>query len=485
MAAGDAARVVHATLDGRACEDLKVTTYDGHDEEVQLKLLEGNTVFVWRRSDAFSLSGHTAEELEVARWDPSAGLLTIVPRMATSGDLEPQFDKVEELRIDADLLTGREPEQWVDENERGIGLELGCLPSGFGKIFRYGLGLRRHYRRIIQHVEDHTHCAAVRFVVAGPEGLDGPVFNIRGERFAEFKRAVDRNRERATTVAARVNVTEAHNAVAELLGLPQRKTTVGRHPVIVAMSRELTGLPVLDSEERRALVRQTSLESRAAAVEAPEEFGQLRRDIEVVSLDVLIEQFDRSMTGAAAKDESHWQHFFQTNTFALQQLFAVPIALFGEQVTVKGINALGQGSRIADFVLVNTITRTALVVEIKTPAAGLTGSIYRGAGGAEIFLPHKDLMGAVTQLQAQMESARVHLPDLLRDTPGLGPIDTVVVRGAVIAGMAQPLGAEEKASYLRFRDGLAGLEVVAFDEVRDRLRVLRDLLASGASPRAV
>ncbi len=61
----------------------------------------------------------------------------------------------------------------------------------------------------------------------------------------------------------------------------------------------------------------------------------------------------------------------------------------------------------------STVTWTVLVVEIKTPAAQLTGSLY---GGAEVYMPHKDRLGAITQLQAQLESARVHLPGLLRDT---------------------------------------------------------------------
>ncbi len=188
------------------------------------------------------------------------------------------------------------------------------------------------------------------------------------------------------------------------------------------------------------------------------------------------------MAGAAAKDESHWQRFFETNTFALQQLFAAPIALYGGQMTVRGVNPLGQGSRIADFVLVNTVLRTALVVEIKTPAAGLAGPVYRGKGGAEVHLPHRDLLGAIAQLQSQMESVRTDLPGLLRDTPGAKALDTFHVRGAVIAGIAGALGPEEKASYLRHRGGLGDVEVIAFDEVRERLAVLRDLLAPQEPP---
>lgn len=446
--------------------------YDGDGETVDLRRSRGRTVFVWRPTDV------RREDVEMARWDPVAGLLTVFPMALTAGRLEPQFSRVARLEIAADALAGRDPEQSVGENDRGNGLELECLPDGFGRIFRYGLGLRRRYRGIVEIVEEHSDCTAVRVSAASPEGPDGRVFRMRLARFEAFRRTVDRNRDRATTIAARVNATEAHNAVAEVLGLAPKVTTVGRHPVIVAMTRELTGRPVLNSEERGSLVRQASRESRTAAEESPADFGRLRKDIELVSLDVLIDQFDKSMAGAAAKDESHWQRFFETNTFALQQLFAAPIALYGGQMTVRSVNALGQGSRIADFILVNTVLRTALVVEIKTPTAGLAGPVYRGKGGAEVHLPHRDLLGAIAQLQSQMESVRTDLPGLLRDTPGAEALDTFHVRGAVIAGIAGALGPEEKASYLRHRGGLSGVDVIAFDEVRERLAVLRDLLAN-------
>lgn len=447
------------------------TSYDDRGASVDMRRSEGTTSFVWRPSDG------AGDEIEMARWDPAAGLLTVFP-MAPAGErLEPPYSRVERLEIAADSLLGRDPEESVGENDAGNGLELSCLPDGFSRVFRYGLRLKRRYGAVVRHVEEHTACTAVRLTAAGPEGPDGDVFRIRPGRFDAFRKTVDRNRARARVVAGRINDVEAHNAVADVLGMDPRRPTVGRHPVVVAMTRELTDSPVLDSDERRLLVRQASKESRAAARESPEEFGRLRRDIEFVSLDVLIDQFDKSMTGSASKDEGHWQQFFEDNTFALQQLFAAPVALYGPQLTVRSANAHGRGSRVADFVLVNTVLRTALVVEIKTPAAGLVGAVHRGTDGAEVHLPHRDVLGAVAQVQSQMESVRSDLPGLLRRTPGAEDMDTSHVRGAVIVGTAGGLGAEEKASYLRHRAGLADVAVLAFDEVRDRLALLRSLLA--------
>lgn len=450
--------------------------YDFDKESLELRPVTDGTAFIWRGG------GADDDEVEMARWDTAARLLTITPLISSLGSLTPQFHRIVRLEFSGDVLTRSDPEDFAEENEQGHGQELACLPRGFGRMFRYGLGLRRQYRGVIGRVEEHTDCTAVRISVDGPEGAHNDVFHIQLKRFEDFRSSVDGNRARATMVAARVNATEAHNAVADLLGLEVRLASVGRHPVIVAMTRELTNRPVLDVEERRQLVQQASAESRVAAAESPEEFGRLRKDIELVSLDVLIEHFDAHMTGASSKSESVWQKFFEANTFSLQQLFAAPIALYGGQLTVRGVNARGRGSRIADFVLVNTVLRTALVVEIKTPAAGLVGSLYRGTDGAEVHLPHKDLQGAIAQVQSQMESVRVDLPQLLLSTPGAESLETFHVRGAVIVGTAGGLEDEQKAAYLRHRAGMRDIEILAFDEVRDRLVVLRDLLADPPSP---
>jgi hypothetical protein len=388
---------------------------------------------------------------------------------------------VTELQVDTDSLGHWDAENAVTENDSDGSLEMDGLPKGFGKIFARGLGLRRDYRGVIHNIEEHTQCTIVRFSRSAKEGPDGRVFYLALDRFRTYRNAVDLNRNRATVVARRVNVTVAHNAVADLLGLERRTPTVGRNPVVQAMTRELTGQHVLDAGERKLLVQRVTKESRAAATEAPQEFGLLRRDIELVSLEVLIGQFEKAMIGHS-NDEKFWQKFFQANTFALQQLFAAPVALYAPQLTVKSNNALGSGARIADFVLVNTITRSGFVVEIKTPGAKLTENrAYRGAGGAEVYLPHGNLLGAVTQVQAQLESAQIHLPELLRQTPDVRPLETYVVRGAVIVGTAGTLSSEQKASYQRYRAGLGNVDVIGFDEVLDRLKIVHGLLVAEAS----
>ena len=300
----------------------------------------------------------------------------------------------------------------------------------------------RHHHRL------HAH--------PGHEGPNGNIFHIGIDRFARYKHEVDLDIRRAQTVVRRLIAADSFNSMAELIGKAPVAPTLGRHPAIQAITRALTDDAPLDTDERTALVGRMSAESHRAARENPPAFGKLRQDIELVTLEVLIEQFSTSLRGQAADDESWWQEFFKTNTFALQ-LFAAPVALYRDQAHVRGTNVGGGGGRVADFVLVNTVAKSVVAVEIKTPGAKLVGSRYRGAGGAEVYLPHKDLSGAVAQLQAPLESLVIDFPQIVRKSPDMEPVETSNVFGAVIVGRLGALNdGEKRQSFMRYRARLRG-----------------------------
>ncbi|MCV7091648.1 Shedu anti-phage system protein SduA domain-containing protein [Mycobacterium interjectum] len=416
--------------------------------------------------------------VDMVRFDPENQLLSVFPRLAILGNHHQQFSRVRELQLDTASYSSNFD---IEIDEGTYGLEISGMPDGFGSVFAYGLGLRRQYREIIRAIESVTDCDVVRFGPPEAEGVNGTVFRIGLDRFSRYKHAVDLNYQRAHTVVGRVNDVAAYNAIADLVGKAPKTPIIGRHPIIQAITRELTDDVPLDTDQRAALVKRMSTESERVAREDPPAFGKLRKDIELVTLEFLIEQFGNGLRGANAKDESWWQRFFKVNTFALQQLFAAPVALYGDQLQLRLPTIHASGGRIADFVLVNSLTNTAVVVEIKAPATRLLGSRYRGAEGAEVYPPHRDLSGAVAQLQAQMESAVTDFPTLVGQTPNAPAIETSTVRGAVIVGRFEPLDNERRQSFTRYRSGLQAIEVLTFDEVHGRLEGLRTMLSARPS----
>lgn len=452
---------------------------EDYEDEVVLEDIRGE---LKARHDANGLvltwfQGGVDDGTEMLRFNPSTNLLRIFPRIRRNLGFENPFEQLTELQVEA---PDWDPEQHSEEGER-YGLHVKGLPKGFSAVYSFGLGVKRAYRGLLQEIEKHTSCTAIRFVFSATEGQDGAVFRLGLHRFEDYRQAVERNRSRGHTAVRRVIAAEAHNAVADLLAQKPIEPKYGRHPVIQALTEEVATGHVMDAADRAALVERVVYEAPKVAHEAPAQFGRLRRDIELVSLNVLIEQFEEGLVGRAARHEEHWQRFFTTNQFALQQVFSAPILVLRAQAHVRGTDALGQGSRIADFLCINAITRSCIVVEIKTPATALmAANAYRGSGSDGVYPVHKDLSGAVSQVQAQMES----VPRDLKHKPELGEIDKWHVRGAVISGKVSELSDEQRESFLRYREGLTSVTVLGYDEVCERLKYLHAMLKDPQVPAA-
>ncbi|QOD42542.1 Shedu anti-phage system protein SduA domain-containing protein [Clavibacter zhangzhiyongii] len=407
---------------------------------------------------------------EMLRFNRDTELLHIYPMISRGSTHENPFDQIVELQIEA---PGWDPDRHSVESDRYGLLRVLGLPKGFSAVWLFGLGIQRIYRGIVETIEEQTACSIVRFVTSEAEGPDRDVFCISLERFDAYRATVDRNRGRGNTAVRRVIEAERHNAVADLFGLTPTQPRYGRNPVIQALTEEVETGHVTSPEDRLTMVNETVLAAPQVAQESPQQFGRLREDIELVSLQVLIEQFERSLIGRS--NEGFWQRFFTTNPFALQQLFSAPLLVLGGLVHVRGADALGQGGRIADFLCVNTVTRSAIVVEIKTPATRLmSASAYRGSGMATVYATSTELSGAVSQIQAQMESVSRDL----KEVPQFGAIDKWHVRGAVVIGNVSTLNDEQRASFLRYREGLTAVSILGYDEVGERLKGLRDMLES-------
>jgi hypothetical protein len=107
-----------------------------------------------------------------------------------------------------------------------------------------------------------------------------------------------------------------------------------------------------------------------------------------------------------------------------------------------------------------------LIIEIKTPMTPLLGGQYRG----QVFPPSGELAGAVTQA---IDQRRLLLGD---PTLNLEAAEAAAFhpRVIVLAGdvEGQGLEADRLRSFELFRNELAGVEVVTFDELAAKARAL-------------
>lgn len=106
------------------------------------------------------------------------------------------------------------------------------------------------------------------------------------------------------------------------------------------------------------------------------------------------------------------------------------------------------------------------IVEIKKPSSPLMqSSAYRNN---KVFGPHAELSGAVTQVLYQQTSLRSHWLLHQSSLPGSQP-DTI--KCIVICGTT-PIEPEPRRCFNIFRHACKDVEVVTFDELLDKLKLL-------------
>lgn len=409
---------------------------------------------------------------EAVRFKAPDGPLQIFPKKVSVGSYVDQFDQVKEIRLDPASWNG----EWhSDEHERFFLRSARFLPSGFKSVYVWGLGVGKDFQRFIYAIEENTPCEIVWFT-HGEEGLDEAegVFRVSIARFERFRSLVNLNRGRGTTAVGRVLEAGVRNVLADLLGLEKIEPKYARNPVINALTEEVATGHVTTAADREALADAVAKAAPKLAEENPRRLVQLREDIEMVTLDTVIAEFEDGMHGAPSNDEDHWQKFFERNQFALQLIFSTPAVVDLPHATVRSTDRYGQGGRITDFLCVNPVTRAVLLVEIKKPSTQLMEKKpYRGHDKSAVYGASIELSGSIAQVQSQMSSAAEEA--VTRFKPDLDTINEL--RGAVIIGKVSELNEEQLESFLRYRKGLADL-VLTYDEVLQRLKGLRDFLRS-------
>lgn len=420
---------------------------------------------------------HDGQGVELARL--SGTILSLFPHVGSDIGAGPAYDQLREVQ-----LTG-----WEGIPELEVGPLSGPMlvgpPHGLGRAFQYGLSFPRRFRRIVKAIEEATPCEVLRLAGEEPPRIDGETLTLSYTRFAALVSEIDTAYNRANLVAGRLAQTAADNLVAEAQGRPTRDVNRGRLPAVQKLTDAMQGDLRLDEAEVEELSAAMVREAKTTARRQPAVTNQLRNTFNLVSLEVLLADFRADLGDAKkARDESHWQAFFETNPFALQQLFGVPVvAILPHHLEVRSARSDRAGARVTDFFLRNALTREGLIVEIKTPAAELLESRpYRGTGSSAVHRPHPALTGAVAQLQSQKESLRDKLTQKLPYDDPLLDVSHAAPRGALIVGTVGDLMGAELESFRRYRDGLHDVLLLGFDEVAGRLQVLIELLAATQGP---
>lgn len=350
---------------------------------------------------------------------------------------------------------------------------LDTLPPGFVKDPQYGLGLLKDNNRLVRLIEDHSQCSELRIESGSSMRIDGHVFRMGQDAWEELWSEIVRINNRANVAASRVKDSFVNNELADVLGLDRTNPKLGRLAMSKLLARAANDEEALADEDQLELLSAMQSQARAAADVAPDTVVALQRDLELVNLDRLIERFETDLE--KKHGEEHWQQFFDSNAFALQQVFGAPVVSVVSKASVGGTTLDGSGNKIADYLVKNPLTANVALVEIKTPATKIVkSSAYRDG----VFGITAELSQAVTQVLDQAHQLKLHFANVKNDSRQYD-LEAYSIGCFVIAGRLPPTDQPDKIkSFELFRGNSRAVSIVTFDEVLASLKLLRNLLTA-------
>lgn len=166
--------------------------------------------------------------------------------------------------------------------------------------------------------------------------------------------------------------------------------------------------------------------------------------------------------------EAFWQATLSDNSFALSQVFALPVVILQERAYLGGKDIRNSHGRITDFLVANELTENVGIVEIKTPTTLLLATEYRDG----VYPPSSEIAGAITQVLRQKDT----LLKELHGRRGSGDIsfhafepECVVIAGTYVREVHD---LHTRASFELFRANLRHVRLVTYDELFRKIEAL-------------
>lgn len=423
-----------------------------------------------------------SKKVILARANPEQRYIEIYPinTLADSdGFLNPKYSKIHTISLEGATFPHLEGGTFYDADEPPWGdpleLLLDCLPKGFVRDYHYGLGLTQEGNFIINEITNATNVNTIKFNDSEEIEIKDTILHFSLSKYHDMIDEINRIAGRGQSATRRVKHNFVHNTLATLLKLEPKDCSLGRYPDSKQITLAAAGnVDTVRTKRDDAPFPSSdfSFELRKLKARSPEALPELRRDVELVSLEQLISNFETYLKGRHS--EKDWQKFFKKNLFALQQVFGMPTTLFRDEVTVGGRDFTGSGDKIVDFMFKNTLTNNIALVEIKLPGMPLLNPNEYRKG---VYGPHKKLNDAITQALDQCYHLQSELPTL-KSNARQYDLESYNIRCIVIAGRTPSNDDDKKKSLELFRNNLRSVTIVTYDEILESLKTLHHFLSN-------
>lgn len=170
--------------------------------------------------------------------------------------------------------------------------------------------------------------------------------------------------------------------------------------------------------------------------------------------------------------EKYWQELFERCPAVLSQLFPRSMIQFGANCYVGGKSVQNVNGNLVDFIYANPSTNNIVLIEIKAPGTPLIGKKYR----QNAYTMSDELSGSVVQVLNYRDTLIKEYYSLSKpdnDTPfNVFSPKCVVIVGNVQSELLTPV---KRKSFELFRGELAGVDIVGYDELFEKIQCVIDI----------
>jgi hypothetical protein len=364
----------------------------------------------------------------------------------------------------------------LPENTQEVKYFLEELPSGFVKDFDYGLGLIKELNPFINTLSQlDIECLVIKNDRVENAEIDeeNKLCVISYSQFEKIRRELAKVVRNARSASLTVRRTVAHNLLAYFLAndkYPQKTLNIQNSSLARLVAKDVDNIESdLSISDQSLTISIIEKHSKKIAQDQPEKLLKLRDDIELVTLEKLIEEYEKMLERKLK--EGRWQALFNENPFILSMAFGCPVMKIQDHASVGGRKLSGAGDKVTDFLAKSSITNNTAIIEIKTPQTMLTGKEYRGG----VYASSVALSGAVNQALDQKYKLQKNIAQI-KEESRISDIETYSVHCVLIIGKI-PDDFDKRKSFDMYRGNSKDVEIVTFDELLVKLKLLHSLLS--------
>jgi hypothetical protein len=154
-------------------------------------------------------------------------------------------------------------------------------------------------------------------------------------------------------------------------------------------------------------------------------------------------------------------------SWVIGQSLSLPLIIFHDKAYVGGKDIGNKNGGVIDFIYKNKYTNNITLIEIKTPQTPLLGMKYR-----QVYSLSSELSGAVNQILVYRDLCQKNYLSLTGNTKER--FEALNPKCILIIGSTESLDIEEKSTFELFRNELKSIEVITFDELFEKIKILLD-----------